>query len=188
MAKATLEERFWSKVNKTETCWLWTRGKTKAGYGHVWNGQKVVYAHRLAYELLVGPIPEGLTIDHVKANGCTSTLCVKAIADEHGPAHLEPVTQGENGRRGTSAQRTRERHAAQTHCKRGHLFDEANTRIGTHGERRCRKCLNLLGKKYRAALPRDVINARKRANYARNKEHILAYQRERYRALKNKGA
>jgi hypothetical protein len=138
VAKATLEERFWSKVRKTETCWLWTGGKTTAGYGHIWDGSKVVYAHRLAYEWFVSPIPESLTIDHL----CRVPACVN-------PSHLEPVTIGENTRRGTGAERTRERHAAQTHCKRGHLFDEANTLIGTKGERRCRACLRFLAKQSR---------------------------------------
>jgi hypothetical protein len=62
----------------------------------------MVLAHRYAYTLLVGPISDGFTIDHVKDRGCISTLCVKAIADEHGPAHLEPVTMVENNLRGQS--------------------------------------------------------------------------------------
>lgn len=90
---------------------------------------KTFIAHRFAYELLVGPIPEGLTLDHIKANGCTSTACVKAIADERGPAHLEPVPFSENRRR-----------ALKTHCKRGHPFDEANTYRKRNGHRTCRIC------------------------------------------------
>lgn len=77
--------RFWSKVVKTEDCWEWTGAKTGAGYGHVLLNYKNVYAHRLSYELLVGPIPEGLVIDHV----CRNRGCIN-------PEHLEPVTPREN--------------------------------------------------------------------------------------------
>jgi hypothetical protein len=138
-----VEERFWAKVQKTETCWLWTGAISKYGYGR-WsiriqkNKNKHYQAHRFAYELLVGPIPEGLPLDHVKANGCTSRACVKAIGDEYGPAHLEPVTMRENILRGTgrSAQQ-----AKQTHCVNGHPFDEANTHYRPgNGARRCRVC------------------------------------------------
>src|SRR6266516_6515199 len=89
------EERFWEKVDKNspEGCWLWPAGCDRDGYGHFQvdaagghNSQAL--AHRYAYELLVGPIPEGLTLDHL----CRVHSCVKAIADERGPAHLEPVT------------------------------------------------------------------------------------------------
>lgn len=88
-------ERFERFVEKSEGCWLWT-GTTvgsNARYGHFWDGERKVYAHRFAYELWVGPIPEGHEIDHVKSRGCTSKLCVR-------PDHLEPVTHRENRRRG----------------------------------------------------------------------------------------
>lgn len=131
------EERFWAKVDKGDGtgCWLWTAHALK-GYGYFRLNGKHCRAHRVAYELMVGPIPDGLTIDHVKANGCTSTLCVKAIADEFGPAHLEPVTMRENLLRGDTLQA---RNARKTHCPQGHPFDEANTmRYG--GSRHCRAC------------------------------------------------
>jgi len=120
------EELFWAKVNKGDGtgCWLWTCALTR-GYGSVgWKG-RTRYAHLVAYELLVGPVPKGKELDHVKANGCTSTACVKAIADEFGPAHLEPVTKLENIRRAA---------AARNHCPRGHPYDMFD------GSRRCRRC------------------------------------------------
>lgn len=88
-------ERFWSKVERTtaEGCWLW-RGQLNAwGYGHFRRTLgpglgRTVKAHRLAYELSVGPIPEGLTLDHL----CGQRACVR-------PDHLEPVTNAENLRR-----------------------------------------------------------------------------------------
>lgn len=90
--RRTPVERFWSKVDKTQTCWLWTGTATPKGYGQFAPHRVHVYAHRYAYELMVGPIPEGLTIDHVAERGCRSRRCVN-------PAHLEVVTRGENTRR-----------------------------------------------------------------------------------------
>lgn len=93
--RPSLEDRFWSKVNKTDTCWLWTRCRDGHGYGQfVLRDQKKVLAHRFAYELVVGPIPEGLDIDHL----CRVRLCCN-------PAHLEPVTRSENLYRGWAARK-----------------------------------------------------------------------------------
>lgn len=113
-------ERFWEKVNKTDECWLWTAGTCKDGYGRFRLDGRVQQAHRVAYELLVGPIPEGLELDHV----CRVTACVR-------PDHLEPVTHQENMARGHYGRRDC--------CKRGHLFTPENTRWVESG-RRCRKC------------------------------------------------
>jgi len=82
------ERRFWSYVEKTETCWLWTGHLTDDGYGRLGINGQLVLAHRFAYELLVGPIPEGLHLDHL----CRVRHCVK-------PDDLEPVTPAENVRR-----------------------------------------------------------------------------------------
>lgn len=86
-------DRFWSKVNKTNNCWLWLGTQNGLGYGSFSQGSKRVAAHRFSYELHVGKIPEGLHLDHVVSRGCKSTLCVN-------PKHLEPVTNRENGIRG----------------------------------------------------------------------------------------
>ncbi len=85
-----------------------------------------VYAHRWAFEQFKGPIADGLQIDHL----CRVRHCVN-------PDHLEAVSQRANILRGeaTSAQRAR-----QTHCKRGHRFDLANTYIRPAGHRNCRAC------------------------------------------------
>jgi hypothetical protein len=154
--KLSAEERFWDKVNthgpipsyrpELGPCWLWTRAKVD-GYGRFGVDGKVVYAYRYAYELLVGPIPKGYEPDHL----CRVPACVKAIPDEYGPAHLEAVTHRENGLRGLTIQRRKERAAAQTHCKRGHPFDQANTYIKRDGARACRACRRMLDRKYRAA-------------------------------------
>ena len=88
----TESERFWSKVDKNGPggCWLWTASLNNRGYGRFGpTGQrKLVRAHRWAYEAVVGPIPDGLVIDHL----CGVKRCVN-------PAHLEPVTNFENLRR-----------------------------------------------------------------------------------------
>jgi hypothetical protein len=90
-----LAERFWKKVSPTGFCWEWTAATLKArgGYGVFgWNelGRNVtVYAHRFAYEMLVGPIPAGMQLDHL----CRNHVCVN-------PDHLEPVAPGTNTSRG----------------------------------------------------------------------------------------
>ena len=81
-------DTFITRVNKTDTCWLWSGNKNSNGYGLVSIDGKTVQVHRYAYEVLVGPIPDGLTIDHL----CRVRLCVN-------PDHLEVVTLGENIRR-----------------------------------------------------------------------------------------
>lgn len=117
-----LPERFWSKVTVSEDgCWLWIGAKLNDGYGLRKREGRTWLAHRDAYEHLVGPIPDDLETDHL----CRVRECCN-------PAHLELVTHAENLRR---------RSEAQTHCKHGHEFTEANTyRRKTDGARSCREC------------------------------------------------
>jgi len=125
MVSAAVQQRFWSKVDKTDTCWLWIAGTT-SGYGHFWLSQRHVLAHRLSYEWLKGVIPTGLTLDHL----CRTPLCVN-------PEHLEAVTHKENCLRGVSPWAKR---AKVTHCPQGHVYDEVNTLIKPQGNRGCRTC------------------------------------------------
>lgn len=134
-----IADRFWEKVERSDTCWLWTAALSPSGYGAFQTGERVVRAHRFAYELVVGPIPDGLQIDHL----CRVRRCVN-------PEHLEPVTQAENLRRGTAATAVAAYWAAQTHCKRGHEFTPENTYRGT-GRRVCRACCRLRASGYRQA-------------------------------------
>jgi hypothetical protein len=138
--KPTRRERFWSKVvipaDKAD-CWIWTGARHLANYGQFKLEGKNTRAHRYAYEDLVGPIPEGLEIDHT----CHTVECEVVPCPHRGcqnPAHLEPVTHTENVRRGRAEGRNH--NAAKTHCKRGHEFDEGNTMVQTNGSRKCRTC------------------------------------------------
>jgi hypothetical protein len=128
----TLLERFEAKVQRTDGCWLWTAKLNNRGYGLFNINKKMVAAHRVSYELYVGPIPEGHDIDHVKSRGCTARHCVN-------PDHLEPVTHRENLLRGSGFAAV---NAAKTHCPRGHEYSPENTYVNPHpqGGRICRIC------------------------------------------------
>jgi hypothetical protein len=128
------EERFWVRVNKDGSvpecrpelgpCWVWTGGKHTGGYGS--DGGRL--AHRTSYELLVGPIPAGLQLDHL----CRVRLCVR-------PQHLEPVTQRENIWRGESLSIVT---ARTNRCRRGHEMAGVNVYIVPKtGDRRCLACV-----------------------------------------------
>ena len=120
--------RFWSKVDRrgADECWPWL-ASTNREHGQFWLQGKHVYAHRFAYEILVGPILEGHVIDHL----CKRKDCVN-------PSHLESVTRKVNTLRGTAP--PAENHV-KTYCKHGHEFTEENTywRAGVYG-RECRIC------------------------------------------------
>jgi len=117
------------RIDASGDCWEWDGAHTD-GYGKVWSpsDDRLVYVHRIMWEGLVGPIPEGLEIDHL----CRNTGCSN-------PDHLEPVTRRENIRRGIGADVARRRMRAKTHCPQGHPYSEENTyRYGR--SRRCRAC------------------------------------------------
>ncbi len=129
-------EAFWAKVEKTETCWLWTGYKDPSGYGRF----KFEGDARLAHHFLVGRPPEGLQYDHVKARGCLNRHCVN-------PAHLELVTSRENTMRGDNQTA---HNVKKTHCPRGHAYDDTNTYFSCYGYRQCRACHALAEKNRRA--------------------------------------
>lgn len=149
---APLAERLAKLVNVEgdDGCWIFTGHKDKKGYGRIgvqqspgkWKNRR---AHRVSYELLVGPIPAGLQLDHL----CRVPSCVN-------PDHLEPVTNRENGLRGFSPCGN---NARKTHCPLGHAFTPDNTRTkvtkcGTIG-RECKVC-GLLGQQRRASQTRTT--------------------------------
>jgi hypothetical protein len=107
-------------------CWLWTASGTQTGYGQMRIRGKSYLASRISYEMHIGPIPHGLTIDHL----CRVRCCVN-------PAHLEAVTFKVNVLRGNAVSAIA---ARKTHCVHGHPFDE-RTYVGRNGARVCRPCL-----------------------------------------------
>ena len=122
MTPDLLPARLAAKVRTDDNgCWIWTGAVSSSGYGSAGYESKVWSTHRLTYELLVGPIPAGLQIDHL----CRVKTCCR-------PSHLEPVDATTNIRRMA---------ATITECPRGHAYTEANTYIHpTHGSRECREC------------------------------------------------
>ncbi len=117
-------------------CWLWLGSMAGSGYGQIGLGsrkQGVAVTHRVLYELMVGPIPQGLDLDHL----CRVRLCVN-------PQHLEPVTRKENLRRGIGHLPGTQASAAlarsKIHCKNGHERNDTNTRILYNGKRQCIPC------------------------------------------------
>jgi len=128
--------RFNAKHRPNESgCWVWTAATNGRGYGVIGVNGRQTYAHRLSYEIHVGPIPEGLAIDHL----CRNRGCVNAD-------HLEAVTTAENNRRMA---------AVKSHCPRGHEYTPANTYV--RGVTRfCRECNRL--SKHRLK-PKDATDA-----------------------------
>lgn len=132
-----IEWRFWPKVKIQEGCWIWIGCKKTGGYGNVNVDGRLQVAHRVAYELMVGPIPKELDLDHL----CRNRACVN-------PAHLEPVTHRENVLRGEGVAA---KYARRTKCNAGHDLNGWNAYINpTSGARICRKCNSQYQKEYRA--------------------------------------
>lgn len=112
-------------------CHIWQSGKDKDGYGLVTVDNRSRRVHRLRYEQEVGPIPEGMQLDHFV---CETPSCCN-------PAHVRPVTARENSLRGRSVSAV---NAAKTHCPQGHALTPDNV-FPVHkrnGQRGCKKCIN----------------------------------------------
>ena len=104
-----------------DECVLWAGCVHKSGYGSAWSRGRCQLAHRVLYELAIGPIPPGMTLDHE----CFTPLCVN-------PRHLVPATRSTNS--------ARQRSAVKSTCVNGHEFDTDNTYIRPRGNRNCRAC------------------------------------------------
>jgi len=127
MDAETFAARFWARVDRgiDADCWEWTGTTRQNGYGCLTREGRNVRAHRVAYELERGPIPDGLVLDHL----CRNRACCN-------PAHLEAVTQQVNILRGVGAGA---RNAQKTHCDRGHELSGDNL-ILSRSWRECRAC------------------------------------------------
>lgn len=131
--------RFTAKFTVGDDCWLWTGARSSAGYGQFWIDSRLEYAHRVAYELMVELIPEGLVIDHL----CRVRNCIN-------PKHLEPVTQGENLRR-ADIYDIGGYHSAKTHCPQGHSYSGNNLYVRPqNGKRECRACMRSSNRRAKA--------------------------------------
>lgn len=121
----TREQRFWAKVDRTSGCWLWTASRDLNGYGQFWNGERVVPAHRWAYENFVEAVPVELVLDHL----CRNRACVR-------PEHLDPVPQSANAARGLQG------FALTGLCRAGlhDVTDPRNILLKSNGDRSCRPC------------------------------------------------
>jgi hypothetical protein len=133
-------ERFIEKIDFEGPggCWVWTGCLNDAGYGTFrWGkqGSSPVRAHRLCYELSVGPIPSAHHLHHlVEEKACVGPSCVN-------PDHLQPTTAANHILNLTTTSRAYVE-SRQTHCVRGHEFNEENTHFREDGKRQCRLCAN----------------------------------------------
>lgn len=138
-------ERFMEKVCIGETgCGFWTAGTNEKGYGQFRVNGRTVKAHRWAYEYFIGPIPDGLQLDHL----CRNRSCVN-------PAHLEPVTSRENILRGDTLAASQ---IKRTHCPQGHPYVGENLYTESDGRRRCRTCKAYRLRRYRARQKTNKTN------------------------------
>jgi hypothetical protein len=139
-------DRLLSKVDVPAswlTCWTWKGHVIPKGYGQIYVGGRMKRAHRVAYELAIGPIPEGMNLDHLchtrdsscsGGDSCLHRRCVN-------PLHLEPVSARDNTHRSTVA--IAAQNAAKTHCPQGHEYTPENTYVWADApgaSRHCRTC------------------------------------------------
>lgn len=118
-------------------CWIWTGGKNKDGYGTFFVNMQTGYtrSHTWAYMHFIGPIGDGLELDHL----CRNRACCN-------PHHLEPVTHKENTRRGDVGKHMKSLKAQKTHCPKGHPYSGDNLKLHpVKGYRMCRECIRVAG-------------------------------------------
>ena len=117
-------------------CWIWPGSRTKLGYGRTFVNGQFRYVHRVLYEIMVGPVPDGFELDHL----CINPKCFRTD-------HLEVVTHQVNMERaafrrngGVPVSQRKPRHGQRAFCIRGHHLDRDNRYVDTRGYQRCRRC------------------------------------------------
>lgn len=166
--KKSFGERFWSKVTPAgdTECWLWTGFRDRNGYGRIRKGSKksdpTRTAHRHAWEMFNGSIPDGLLVCHK----CDVANCVN-------PAHLFLGSTADNVADRVAKGRSSNGHVGKLACKHGHLYTAATVRITSRGSRKCLICSKAYHSnwyqehkeqlKAKANLRKDEINTQRRA-------------------------
>lgn len=153
-------ERFWAKVELQGDCLVWTGYRNAGGYGVFGVDGRAQLAHRWIYIQTKGEIPGDFPLDHL----CRNRACVKV-------EHLEPVPIQVNIRRGIAPAA---QNARATHCKYGHPFDEANTKVRPNGKRDCLTCITIAN---RTRIRTERDNERARNWYHKNAERVIAQRR-----------
>ncbi len=141
--KSLLERLMTRIVVDDNGCWVWQGSITTEGYGQIRGGGRMLRTHRASYEEWVGPIPEGLQIDHL----CRVRACCN-------PVHLEPVSAKINAERGEGGLATAVLQRAKTHCPQGHPYLGDNLYIhpvkGSRACKTCRQASSLLSRRRKA--------------------------------------
>ena len=144
--RGPLRQRLLSRliIDPETGCLLWTGTLNNGGYGEIKANGRTSKVHRVMWQMLEGPIPDGMELDHL----CRVRSCASI-------AHLEVVTRQVNTLRGESPAAA---HARQTHCDSGHEFDLVNTYWAPNGQRFCRTCTRAAGKRYRDRLKAEAAS------------------------------
>lgn len=155
--------RLVTRINVNDDgCWEYNWARDANGYGRIGWQNRTWLAHRAAYALLVGPIPEGAHICHV----CDNPPCCN-------PDHLFIGDAKSNLADMAAKGRARNQNSGKTHCRNGHEFTEENTYVDPLGKRNCRVCLRVKDKRYKDA-HRELVRARSREWKARRRAELEA--------------